>query len=108
MTVNTVTDRQALNAVNIPWDRTLLASAKSMGEHFDVMGYDELSELRVTVPYAALEAFQADNQSRMYFWVSSLGGRNGVGFCPAAVLARPHPGQAALRGAIEFLQRYFW
>lgn len=72
--------RQALAAVNTAYDRTLLASAKSIGEQLDVTGYDEQSELRVTVPYAALEAFEADNQSRLFYRVSSLKGDVVSGF----------------------------
>src|SRR3954468_15511296 len=72
--------RQALAAVNTAYDRTLLASAKSIGEQLDVTGYDEQSELRVTVPYAALEAFEADNQSRLFYRVSSLNGEVISGF----------------------------
>jgi len=72
--------RQALAAVNTAYDRTLLASAKSIGEQLDVTGYDEQSQLRVTVPYAALEAFEADNQSRLFYRVSSLKGELVSGF----------------------------
>jgi two-component system sensor histidine kinase TctE len=72
--------RQALSAVNTAYDRTLLASAKSIGEQLDVSGYDEQSELRVTVPYAALEAFEADNQSRFFYRVSNLQGEMVFGF----------------------------
>ena len=43
-------------------------------------GYDELSELRVTVPYAALEAFEADNQSSLYYRASSLNGEMVSGY----------------------------
>ena len=81
VTINTFSlYNQALSAVNTAYDRTLLASAKSIGEQLDVKGYDEQSELRVTVPYAALEAFEADNQSRMYYRVSTLGGEMISGF----------------------------
>ncbi|MDO9277705.1 MAG: sensor histidine kinase N-terminal domain-containing protein [Polaromonas sp.] len=72
--------QQALSAVNTAYDRTLLASAKTIGEQLDVSGYDEQSELRVTVPYAALEAFEADNQSRLFYRVSSLNGEMVSGF----------------------------
>ena len=65
---------QALAAINTAYDRTLLASAKSIGEQLDVSGYDSAATLRVTVPYAALEAFEADNQSRLFYRVSSLNG----------------------------------
>jgi two-component system sensor histidine kinase TctE len=71
---------QALAAVNTAYDRTLLASAKVIGEQLDVEGYDELASLRATVPYSALEAFEADNRSRLYYRVSSLGGEMVSGF----------------------------
>jgi two-component system, OmpR family, sensor histidine kinase TctE len=71
---------QALAAVNTAYDRTLLASAKVIGEQLDVEGYDEMSRLRATVPYSALEAFEADNRSRMFYRVSSLGGEMVSGF----------------------------
>ena len=71
---------EALAAVNTAYDRTLLASAKVIGEQLDVEGYDELSRLRATVPYSALEAFEADNRSRIFYRVSSLGGEMVSGF----------------------------
>ncbi len=79
--INTVSlYRQALGAVNTAYDRTLLASAKSISEQLDVTGYDEASELSALVPYSALEAFEADNQSRMYYRISSLDGEMVSGY----------------------------
>ena len=72
--------RQTLQAVNTAYDRTLLASAKSIGEQLDVRGFDEHAVLRATVPYSALEAFEADLQTRMYYRVSDLKGRLVSGF----------------------------
>ena len=71
---------QALAALNTAYDRTLLASAKSISEQLDVRGYDDAAELRATVPYSALEAFEADNQSRMFYRVSTLQGGLVSGF----------------------------
>ena len=71
---------QALAALNTAYDRTLLASAKSISEQLDVHGYDDAAELRATVPYSALEAFEADNQSRMFYRVSTLQGGLVSGF----------------------------
>lgn len=71
---------QALAAVNTAYDRTLLASAKVIGEQLDVDGYDEVSQLRATVPYSALEAFEADNISRLFYRVSNLHGEVVSGF----------------------------
>jgi two-component system sensor histidine kinase TctE len=91
--------QQALSAVNTAYDRTLLASAKSIGEQLDVSGYDEQSELRVTVPYAALEAFEADNQSRLFYRVSSLNGEMVSGFAQLPFWRgsiKPKPAYSAL------------
>jgi two-component system, OmpR family, sensor histidine kinase TctE len=64
----------ALAAANTAYDRTLLASAKVIGEQLDVDGYDAQAKLRATVPYSALEAFEVDNRSRMVYRVSAPGG----------------------------------
>jgi two-component system sensor histidine kinase TctE len=99
--------QQALSAVNTAYDRTLLASAKSIGEQLDVRGYDEQSELSVTVPYAALEAFEADNQSRLFYRVSSLNGEMVYGF-PQLPFWRgrilPKPAYSAL---VDFYDDFF-
>lgn len=72
--------RQSLAAATLAYDRTLLASAKTIGEQLDVTGYDDAAVLRAVVPYSALEAFEADNQSRMYYRVSTLNGDMISGF----------------------------
>ncbi len=76
MLVNTVTlYRQALAAVNTAYDRTLLASAKSIGELLEVEGEGAQARFRASVPYSALEAFEADNRSRMVYRISDVQGR---------------------------------
>lgn len=72
--------RQALDAVNTAYDRTLLASAKSIGEHIDAEGEGDAAKLRAIVPYAALEAFEADNRSRMVYRISNMKGELIDGF----------------------------
>ena len=71
---------QTLASLNTAYDRTLLASAKSISEQLDVTGYDDSAQLRAIVPYSALEAFEADNQSQMFYRVSSLQGTVVSGF----------------------------
>lgn len=79
--INTISlYRGALAALNTAYDRTLLASAKSIGEQLDVVGFDEEAQLRATVPYSALEAFESDTQSRLFYRVSSQKGRVVSGF----------------------------
>ncbi|HRI17992.1 MAG TPA: sensor histidine kinase N-terminal domain-containing protein, partial [Burkholderiaceae bacterium] len=72
--------RQALRAADTAYDRTLLASAKAIGEQLEVEGGGDASRLRASVPYSALEAFEADNRSRMFFRVSGFEGEMVSGF----------------------------
>jgi len=67
--------RQALGAVNTAYDRTLLASAKAIGELLNIEGDGTQARLRAQVPYSALEAFEADNRSRMSYRISDAHGR---------------------------------
>ena len=67
--------RQALSAVNIAYDRTLLASAKAIGELLEVDGVGDQATIRAQIPYSALEAFEADNRSRMSYRVSDTKGQ---------------------------------
>ena len=79
--INTVTlYRQAQQAADTAYDRTLLASAKAIGELLDVAGTAEAPQLLASVPYSALEAFEADNRSRIYFKVSGFQGEMVSGF----------------------------
>ena len=66
--------RQALAALNTAYDRTLLASAKSLGESLDVRGEGDAARLQANVPSATLEAFEADLQSRMAYRISTRQG----------------------------------
>ena len=72
--------RQALRAVNVAYDRTLLASAKSLGEQLEVAGSGSDAQLKATVLYSALEPFEADNRSRMFYRVSGFAGEMVSGF----------------------------
>nr|WP_312987663.1 sensor histidine kinase N-terminal domain-containing protein [Comamonas koreensis] len=72
--------RQSLQAINTAYDRSLLASAKVIGEQLTVSGYDDLAIVDSAVPYSALEAFEADNQSRLFYRVSNMSGELIGGF----------------------------
>ena len=79
--INTVSlYRQALSAANVAYDRTLLASAKSLGEQLEVAGSGDAARLKATVLYSALEPFEADNRSRMFYRVSGFAGEMVSGF----------------------------
>ncbi|MEO7391660.1 MAG: sensor histidine kinase [Ramlibacter sp.] len=98
---------QTLQAVNTAYDRTLLASTKSIGELLDVAGYDDAAELRVTVPYAALEAFEADNQSRMFYRVSTTAGRLVSGFSELPFWRGTLPAQNTYAALVDFYDDTF-
>ncbi|HEY0824736.1 MAG TPA: sensor histidine kinase [Ramlibacter sp.] len=106
--VNAVTlYRKTLQAVNTAYDRTLLASAKSIGEQLDVRGYDEQAVLRATVPYSALEAFEADVQTRMYYRVSSLQGQLVSGFTDLPFWRGSIPAQPPYAALVDFYDTSF-
>lgn len=85
---------ETLQSLHTAYDRTLLASAKSISEQLDVEGYDGDATLHATVPYSALEAFEADNQSRMFYRVSNLHGELVSGFAELPVWRGTIPARA--------------
>jgi two-component system sensor histidine kinase TctE len=81
VSINTVSlYRQALEAANTAYDRTLLASAKSIGELLQVTGRGSEARVTGTVLYSALEPFEADNRSRIFYKVTGFGGEMVSGF----------------------------
>jgi two-component system sensor histidine kinase TctE len=98
---------QTLAAVNTAYDRTLLASTKSIGELLDVKGFDDEAQLRVTVPYAALEAFEADNQSRMFYRVSTQAGKLVSGFDELPFWRGKLPDRNAYAALVDFYDDTF-
>ncbi|MEJ8809939.1 sensor histidine kinase [Variovorax ureilyticus] len=99
--------RQSLAAATTAYDRTLLASAKTIGEELDVNGYDDQAQLRAIVPYSALEAFEADNQSRMYYRVSALGGDLVSGFEDLPVWHGKLPDRPPYAALVDFYDAEF-
>ncbi len=99
--------RQTLNSLNTAYDRTLLASAKSISEQLDVKGYDDNAELRATVPYSALEAFEADNQSQMFYRVSNLHGEMVSGFAELPVWRGTIPDKPPYAALVDFYDDRF-
>jgi two-component system sensor histidine kinase TctE len=99
--------RQTLAAATVAYDRTLLASAKTIGEQLDVEGYDALSVLRAKVPYSALEAFEADNQSRMFYRVSQLDGEMVSGFAELPFWRGRIPDRTPYAALVDFYDATF-
>lgn len=72
--------RQALTAADTAYDRTLLATAKSLSEQLSVEGEGSKAYVRSTLLYSALEAFEADNRSRIFYRISGFKGEMVSGF----------------------------
>jgi len=94
--------RQALAAVNIAYDRTLLASAKAIGEHIQADGEADAAQLHALVPYAALEVFEADNRSRMIYRISDTRGRLIDGYGDLALWQGQLPAQGPYAALADF------
>jgi len=99
--------RQSLAAATTAYDRTLLASAKTIGEQLDVEGYDEAARLRAIVPYSALEAFEADNRSRLFYRVSALDGEMVSGFGELPFWRGRIPDRGAYAALVDFYDARF-
>ncbi len=93
---------EALNASDVAYDRSLLASAKTISEQLDVEGYDDQAQIRALVPYAATEAFEADNQSRLYYKVSHLNGTVVSGFADMPVWKGQIPDKPTYAALVDF------
>lgn len=94
--------RQALVAVNTAYDRTLLASAKVIGEHITAQGEADTARLGASVPYAALEVFEADNRSRMIYRISNTSGVLIDGFADLPAWHGQLPSQGPYAALVDF------
>ena len=101
--VNTVVlYRQALSSADTAYDRTLLATAKSLGEQLDVVSGASGAQVRSTLLYSALEAFEADNRSRLFYRVNGFRGEMVSGF-PDLPPVREHlPEQKIYAALVHF------
>jgi len=103
LAVNTVfLYRQALAAVNTAYDRTLLASAKAIGEQLQVTGVGEQTRLNASVLYSSLEAFEADNRSRLFYRVTGFAGEMVSGFADLPAWTGRMPAQSAYAALVDF------
>jgi two-component system sensor histidine kinase TctE len=94
--------RQALRAADTAYDRTLLASAKSIGEQLEVVADGGRIRLRAAVPYSALEAFEADNRSLLYYRVLGFDGEAVSGFEDLPTARRELPARSVYAALVHF------
>jgi two-component system, OmpR family, sensor histidine kinase TctE len=94
--------RQALAAADTAYDRTLLATAKSLGEQLEVVGSGTQARVLSSLTYSALEAFEADNRSRLYYRVSGFGGEMVSGFEDLPAVRQNAPGANLYAALVHF------
>jgi two-component system sensor histidine kinase TctE len=106
--INTVSlYRDSLQAADTAYDRTLLASAKAIGELLGVDGSGDQARLVAAVPYAALEAFETDSRSRLYFKVLGFKGEMVSGYEDLPRWQGKLPDQGAYPALVDFYDDHF-
>ena len=95
--------RRALEAINTAYDRSLLASARYIGELLQTEG----GTLKVDLPYAALEIFDASNSSRMYYRINGLDGKFLSGYPDLPDYTRQMPVRSAYAALVDFYEDDF-
>jgi hypothetical protein len=101
--INTVVlYRQALAAADTAYDRTLLATAKSLGEQLEVVGEGSSAHIKSSLLYSALEAFEADNRSRLFYRVSGFSGELVSGFEDLPAGPQTMPSQKIYAALVHF------
>ncbi len=101
--INTVVlYHQALTAADTAYDRTLLATAKSLGEQLEVISTGAGAEVRSSLAYSALEAFEADNRSRLFYRVSGFSGEMVSGFEDLPAVRQQLPDQKIYAALVHF------
>ena len=95
--------RQMLRAADTAYDRTLLATAKAIGEQLALEGSGSQARLSGRLSYAALEAFEADNRSRLFYRVTGFTGEMVAGFPEL----RPWTGSLPDRGPYAALVHFY-
>lgn len=68
--------RDALDAADIAYDRSLLASTRALAERVAIKGGKVVAD----VPYVALDSFETDTLGRIYYKVSGLKGETISGY----------------------------
>lgn len=95
--------RRSLDAINIAYDRSLLASARYIGELLQTDG----DTLKVDLPYAALEIFDAANNGRMYYRINGLKGEFLSGYQDLPDYTRRPPQRSEYAALVDFYDAEF-
>lgn len=90
--------RSALRSINVAYDRSLLASARSIGELLRLQN----GKLQVELPYAALEIFDAGPATRMVYRVNGFDGEFVAGYEDLPRYTRRLPQRSDYPALVDF------
>lgn len=99
--------RNALKAVNVAYDRTLLATAKSIGDQLSLEVHNGQPVIQASVQYSALEAFQTDMLSRFAYRVSDERGLTIDGDADLPTWKGQIPSQGPYAALVDFYDDSF-
>ncbi|KQQ33254.1 histidine kinase [Duganella sp. Leaf126] len=68
--------RNALDAADVAYDRSLLASTRALAERVSIVG----GKLVADVPYVALDSFETDTMGRIFYKVTGIHGETVSGY----------------------------
>ncbi len=94
--------QRALDAISLAYDRTLLSSARNIGELLSIKG----AELRVELPYNALEMLD-NGDARMMYRISGFSGEFLSGYADFPAYARTPPQRSAYDALVDFYDGEF-
>ena len=90
--------RNALDAADMAYDRSLLASTRALAERVSVQD----GKVVVDVPYVALDSFETDTLGRIFYKVSGINGETVSGFADLPPVPANVPRSEAYPALVRF------
>ena len=91
--------RSALASINVAYDRSLLASARSIGELLTLKD----GQLQVDLPYTALEIFAVGNSGRMVYRIDGFDGQFVSGYADLPRYSGKIPLRSHYQALVDFV-----
>lgn len=92
--------RNALDAADLAYDRSLLASARALAERVAI----EDGKVVANVPYVALDSFETDTLGRLYYKVTGVAGEFVSGYEDLPALPKDVPRSEIYPALVHFFQ----
>ncbi|MYM82295.1 sensor histidine kinase [Duganella sp. FT50W] len=90
--------RNARDAADVAYDRSLLASTRALAERVSVVGGKVVAD----VPYVALDSFETDTMGRIYYKVTGIAGETVSGYADLPPVPTDVPRSDAYPALVRF------